>query len=64
VTDADRLADLQQELRCLLTGGDPIGVYDESLDFPPDENDCIIGPLLLRLAHASNGMVPDARNQL
>ena len=61
MTDADRLADLQQELYCLLNRRDPTGVFDESLDFRPDEDDCIIGPAS---AQASSGMVPDARNQL
>jgi len=50
MTNADGLSDLQQELRYLLNRWDPIGVYDESLDFPPDEYDCLIGPLLVRLA--------------
>jgi hypothetical protein len=43
------LSSLQDELRCLLNRWDPIGVYDESLDFPPDEYDCLLGPLLTRL---------------
>jgi hypothetical protein len=47
--DQDRLSDLQGELRYLLNHWDPIGVYDEALDFPPDEYDCMIGPLLSRL---------------
>jgi hypothetical protein len=34
----------------LLNRWDPIGVYDESLDFPADEYDCLIAPLLVRLA--------------
>jgi hypothetical protein len=46
----ERLAGLQAELRYLLNRWDPIGVYDESLNFPPDEYDCLIGPLLVRLA--------------
>jgi len=46
----ERLSDLQHELRYLLNRWDPIGVYDESLDFPPDEYDCLIGPLPTRLA--------------
>ncbi len=50
MTNADGLSDLQQELRYLLNRWDPIGVYDESLDFPPGEYDCLIGPLLVRLA--------------
>jgi hypothetical protein len=48
--DHDRLSDLQAELRYLLNHWDPIGVYDEALDFPPDEYDCLIGPVLTRLA--------------
>jgi hypothetical protein len=43
------LSDLQDELRYLLNRWDPIGVYDESLDFPPDEYDCLLGPPLTRL---------------
>jgi hypothetical protein len=43
------LSALQDELRYLLNRWDPIGVYDESLAFPPDEYDCLIGPLLTRL---------------
>jgi hypothetical protein len=50
MTRADGLADLQEELRCLLNRWDPIGVYDESLGFPADEYDCLNGPLLVRLA--------------
>jgi hypothetical protein len=46
----DRPAGLQDELRYLLNRWDPIGIYDEQLDFPPDEYDCLIGPLLTRLA--------------
>jgi hypothetical protein len=44
------LADLQEELRYLLNRWDPIGVYDELLDLPRDEYDCLIGPILTRLA--------------
>jgi hypothetical protein len=29
---------------------DPIGIYDEHLDFPPDEYDCLIGSPLTKLA--------------
>jgi hypothetical protein len=43
------LSALQDELRYLLNRWDPIGVYDESLDFPPDEYDCLLGPLLTRI---------------
>ncbi len=32
------------------TAGDPLGIYDEDLDFPPDEYDCLIAPLLTRLS--------------
>lgn len=46
----NRLSDLQDELRYLLNRWDPIGAYDEALDFPPDEYDCLIGPILTRLA--------------
>ena len=35
--DREWLADLQDELHYLLNRWDPIGIYDESLDFPPDE---------------------------
>ena len=47
--DKERLAGLQDELRYLLNRWDPIGIYVESLDFPADEYDCLIGPLLTRL---------------
>jgi hypothetical protein len=47
----EHLAALQDELRCLLNRWDPIGVYDESLDLPADEYDCLRGPLLTRLAN-------------
>ena len=49
-TDQDSLSDLQGELRYLLNRWDPIGIYDEELDFPPDEYDFLIGPILTRLA--------------
>jgi hypothetical protein len=45
----ESLSDLQDELRYLLNRWDPIGIYDKSLDFPPDEYDCLLGPLLIRL---------------
>ena len=45
----DRFAGLQDELRYLLSRWDPIGIYDEQIDFPPDEYDCLIGSLLARL---------------
>ena len=44
------MADLGENLRVLLNHWDPIGVYDEQSNFPPDEYDCLIGPLLSRLA--------------
>ncbi|MGW5261533.1 hypothetical protein ACWEQG_11180 [Microbispora sp. NPDC004025] len=46
--------DLQDELRFLLNRWDPIGVYDEELNFPPDEYDCLIGPLLKRLSSGAD----------
>lgn len=48
--DHSGLTDLQDELRYLLNRWDPIGAYDESLDCPPDEYDCLIAPILTRLA--------------
>ena len=48
--DQNSLSDLQDELRYLLNRWDPIGIYDKSLDFPPDEYDCLIWPILTRLA--------------
>jgi hypothetical protein len=48
--DQDRIADLQDGLRYLLNRWDPIAIYDEALNFPPDEYDCLIGPLITRLA--------------
>ena len=47
-TDHDSLSDLQGELRYLLNRWDPTGIYDEELDFPPDDHDCLIGPILTR----------------
>ncbi len=47
--DADALADACDNLRFLLNRWDPIGIYDEELDFPPDEYDCLIAPILARL---------------
>jgi hypothetical protein len=38
----------------LLNGLNLIGVYDESLDFLPYEYDCLLGPLLVRLARRDN----------
>ncbi|MGI5486050.1 hypothetical protein [Microtetraspora malaysiensis] len=43
----------QEELRYFLNQWDPIGVYDEELDFPPDEYDCLIGPVLARLSRGA-----------
>lgn len=34
----------------MLNRWDPIAIYDEALNFPPDEYDCLIGPLITRLA--------------
>ena len=48
--DHNRLSDLQAELRYLLNHWDPLGICDEALDFPPDEYDCLIGPVLTGLA--------------
>lgn len=45
-----RVRELQDELRHLLSQWDPIGVYDASSDCPPGEYDCLLGPLLTRLA--------------
>jgi hypothetical protein len=47
--DLARLVDLEPELRYLLNRWDPIGVYDEKEDFPPDEYDCLLAPILSRL---------------
>ena len=52
--DQNGLSDLQDELRYLLNRWDPIGVYDESLDFARQEYDCLIGPILTRLARHHN----------
>jgi len=38
----------QDELRNLLDRWHPIGIYDEEMDFPPGEYDCLIGPLPTR----------------
>ena len=50
----EKLAALQDELRYLLNRWDPIGVYDELLDCPPDEYDCLLGPLLIRLTRGDS----------
>jgi hypothetical protein len=42
-----------RELRSLLNQWDPIGVYDGKLNCPPDEYDCLLGPLLTRLSHGN-----------
>ncbi|MFF2088180.1 hypothetical protein ACFVVM_30740 [Nocardia sp. NPDC058176] len=52
--DAQWLASLQPELRYLLNRWDPIGVYDAELDFPSDEYDCLIGPVLVRLGRGES----------
>ena len=49
--DVQAFAALEGNLRYLLNRWDPIGVYDEELDFPPDEYDCLISPLLTRLSN-------------
>ena len=48
------LGALQDELRYMLNRWDPIGVYDEALNLPPDEYDCLLGPLLTRLARSES----------
>ena len=50
----ERLFALQDELRYLLNRWDPIGVYDELLHFPPDEYDCLLSPLLIRLTRGDS----------
>jgi len=47
--DRERICGLQAELRYLLDRWDPVGVYDQALDSPPGEYDCLIGPVLSRL---------------
>jgi hypothetical protein len=49
-----RLGDLHGELRQLLNRWDPIGVYDEERDWPSDEYDCMIDPLLGRLSRGDS----------
>ena len=56
--DPSWLATLQDELRYLLNRWDPIGVYDETLNFPPDEYDCMIAPLLTRLSRGETAAPP------
>lgn len=46
--------DLQAELGYLLNRWDPIGIYDPATDYPPDEYDCMIAPLLTRLSDGGN----------
>ena len=53
-TQAVPLADLESELRYLLNRWDPIGVYDPALDFPPDDYDCLLAPLLTRLSRGDS----------
>lgn len=52
--DHDAVTDLTAELRYLLNHWDAIGVYDEECDLPPDEYDCLIGPILTRLARRAS----------
>jgi hypothetical protein len=52
----DRLGDLEPSLRILLNEWDPIGVYDAELDFPADEYDSLLGPLLSRLQRGEDGV--------
>lgn len=52
--DRGGLADLAGELRYLLIRWDPIGIYDEETDVPPDEYDCLVGPILTRLARGDS----------
>jgi hypothetical protein len=47
--ESNVLADLNWELRHILNLWDPIGIYDEKTDYPPDEYDCMIAPLISRL---------------
>jgi hypothetical protein len=54
--DLARLVDLEPELRYLLNRWDPIGVYDEREDFPPDEYDCLLAPILSRLAAGTSAV--------
>lgn len=37
------------QLRDLVNQWDPIGIYDVETDFPPDEYECLEGPLMSRL---------------
>ncbi len=43
-----------EELRRLLNEWDPIGVYDQATDFPPDEYDCLYAPLMRLLAKGAD----------
>lgn len=43
-------------LRSMLNTWNPLGVYDWELDYPPDEYDCLISPLLSRL-QAGEGVI-------
>jgi hypothetical protein len=49
VTRSAKLSALQDELPYLLNRWDRIRVYDESLGFPPEEYDCLLGPLPTRM---------------
>jgi len=48
--DRNRIADLQTQLRHLLNRWDPIGVAD----LVDDEYDCMLGPVLTRLARGDD----------
>ena len=52
----ERVAELQPQLRFLLNEWDPIGVYDPKADYPADEYDCLMGPLLSRLARGETAV--------
>jgi hypothetical protein len=54
--DLARLVDLEPELRYLLNRWDPIGIYDEKEDLPPDEYDCLLAPILSRLAAGTSAV--------
>jgi hypothetical protein len=43
-----------EELRQLLNEWEPIGVYDQAADFPPDEYDCLSAPLMGLLAEGAD----------
>jgi hypothetical protein len=62
--DLARLVDLEPELRYLLNRWDPIGVYDEKEDFPPDEYDCLLAPILSRLAAGTSAIDLEVRTNV